>query len=342
MCPLAQRRAHERARSAGSAGSRDSCASKRGVKKLPDCRNSAAERARVAALGVQHRERAEARAHADRGALDARPPRRSRAGRRARGRRRSAPRRSTTRCARPGASSATRCGGSVPARDRRRRRSRVSPASRSYSGPSWATSSGSGSPGPASAGLQTPTATSAPSPCPGSTAPRCARHASARRATRRRVARQQQHRLLAERAGRRCGLPGSQTRSAAAVGVDDLELVLEPRDGRRAPAPAATRRCGGRRRAARRSAAGRSTAARRRTARRGRRGGGAPPDDGGIRRARFVLTSVPPISEYARTPHDRRSGRGRGPSTSRSLPPMDREAAELHLTPSGTTMSSRP
>ena len=56
-------RAASRARSARSAGSAtkpDSCASKRGMKKLPDCRKSPANASGEAPLGVQHRQAAEA------------------------------------------------------------------------------------------------------------------------------------------------------------------------------------------------------------------------------------------------------------------------------------------
>ena len=91
---------------------------------------------------------------------------------------------------------------------------------------------------------------------------------------RRLVGREQQHRLVAERAGRAVRVVGVEHVLAAAVVVDDLELVLEPLDRRvelQAPLAVVAREA--------RAAADRTAGARRRSARRGRRGGRAPPDD---------------------------------------------------------------
>ena len=56
----------------------------------------------------------------------------------------------------------------------------------------------------------------------------------------------------------------------------------------------------------------------------------------------FVLTSVPPISENARTRTTGAPGRGRGPSTLRSLPPISAKPPSSTSTPSGTMMSEPP
>ena len=229
-------------RSAGSAGSRDSWASKRGMKKLAGLQEQRAEHARVAALGVQHGQPAEARAHADERAGD-RDARRER-GQRRRGQRarRSARRPSTTRrgrrarAARPGAAAARRRRSPTAAK-------RVSPASASYSGPSWATSSGSGSPGRRPRG-----STARPRPRRRAraratasvvAAPGYARGVEPRAAACSRGARAPTSRRT--RPGARRGFAGSQHPLGRRRRGRDLELVLEPRHARagRARAPLA-------------------------------------------------------------------------------------------------------